>query len=318
MIAPEKPEDELARLLALQSLNLLDSAPEERFDHVTRLAQRMFNVPTALVTLVDGDRVWVKSKQGFDGSEGSREASFCGHAILNHAIMSIPDASVDARFEDNPYVVGDPNIRFYAGCPIAEPSGHLIGTLCLIDSKSRSMSSTDEANLRDLADIIEQEIASRNLASIDTLTGLSNRRGFELLAEKLLASARRRGVAATLLYFDLDKFKVINDDFGHAVGDEALVEFAQLLDVQLRESDMVARLGGDEFVALLAEAETAQTATDRILQALRHRNDDTTKTYQLDVSIGWSVFDPNGADSLQLLLSRADASMYQEKVRSSH
>lgn len=315
MIAPAKPEDEVARLLALRALNLLDSAPEERFDHVTRLAQRMFNVPTALVTLVDGDRVWVKSRQGFDGTEGSREASFCGHAILNHAIMSVPDTSNDARFVDNPFVLGDPNIRFYAGCPIAEPSGHLIGTLCLIDSKTRSMSADDEANLRDLADIIEQEIASQNLASIDTLTGLSNRRGFELTAEKLLASFRRRGVPATLLYFDLDKFKSINDDFGHATGDEALIEFAQFLDLQLRESDMVARLGGDEFVALLAEAESAETAISRIHQALRDRNQSTAKPYELNVSIGSSVFDPSGTDSLELLLRRADASMYREKSR---
>lgn len=315
MIAPAKPEDEVARLLALRALNLLDSAPEERFDHVTRLAQRMFNVPTALVTLVDSQRVWVKSSQGFDGTEGSREASFCGHAILNHAIMSVPDTSMDARFVDNPFVLGDPNIRFYAGCPIAEPSGHLIGTLCLIDSKTRSMTAEDEANLRDLADIIEQEIASHNLASIDTLTGLSNRRGFELTAEKLLASFRRRGVPATLLYLDLDKFKSINDDFGHATGDEALIEFAQLLDLQLRESDMVARLGGDEFVALLAETESAETAISRIHQALRERNLSTAKPYGLDVSIGSSVFDPSGTDSLELLLGRADASMYRKKNR---
>ena len=315
MVSPPRPPDEAARSAALRSLELLDTGPEERFDHVTRLAQRLFNVPIALVTLVDGDRVWLKSSRGFDAQEASRETSFCGHAILNHGIMNVPDATLDSRFQDNPFVVGDPQIRFYAGCPIAGPSGHLLGTLCIVDSKRREMTSVDESNLRDLADIVEQEIAAQQLATVDTLTGLSNRRGFELLAGKILQTFRRRSVPATVLFIDLDGFKSINDQFGHSKGDDALREFAHVLEMEFRESDVVARLGGDEFVVLLGETENTSSATERINEALERRNRASAEPYQLAASVGTAIYDPHGADTLEELLLRADAAMYVAKRR---
>ena len=127
-IAP-KPADEAARLDTLHSLSILDTPPEERFDRLTRLARRLFDVPIALVSLVDDDRQWFKSHAGLDVTQTSRDVSFCAHALLEGNTMVIQDALNDNRFHDNPLVTGTPGIRFYAGRPLTAPNGAPIGTL---------------------------------------------------------------------------------------------------------------------------------------------------------------------------------------------
>ena len=118
MLEPPLPPDEAMRLAALRSLNILDTPAEERFDRITRLAQRLFDVPIALVSLVDTNRQWFKSCQGLDASETPRSISFCGHAILEDGPLIIEDATKDQRFADNPLVTGPPDIRFYTGQPL--------------------------------------------------------------------------------------------------------------------------------------------------------------------------------------------------------
>lgn len=160
MSAPPYPVDEAERLLALQRTELLDSAPEERFDRITRLAAHFFGVQTCLVSLVDSDRQWFKSKVGLEQQELGRDISFCGHAILDRVILTVPDAALDQRFHANPLVTGEPHIRFYAGAPLREPTGQPIGTLCLIDNAVRDLSEKQTRALRDFADMVEHEIAS--------------------------------------------------------------------------------------------------------------------------------------------------------------
>ena len=135
MIKPEFPKNEADRLHALRTLNILDTLEEERFDRVTRIAKRMFNVSIAVVSLIDEDRQWFKSKQGLDVFETPRDISFCGHTINQDELFIIPDASKDERFFDNPLVIDAPKIRFYAGYPLKLRPGIKIGTLCLIDPK---------------------------------------------------------------------------------------------------------------------------------------------------------------------------------------
>ena len=119
MVAAPKPPDESRRLAALHALKILDTDPEERFDRITRLAQRLFGAQIATVTLVDEDRQWFKSAVGTESKEDPRDDSFCAHAILDRGeTMIVPDARDDPRFVDNPLVTGDPNIRFYAGQPV--------------------------------------------------------------------------------------------------------------------------------------------------------------------------------------------------------
>lgn len=140
------PSNEPTRLATLQNTGLLDSEPEERFDRITRLAKAMFNVPIALVSLVDEDRQWFKSSCGLSGvAETPRDHAFCAHAILNDDLFVVPDALQDERFADNPLVVGAPNVRFYAGYPLKTPmlngdgSQVTLGSLCVIDSKPRDL-----------------------------------------------------------------------------------------------------------------------------------------------------------------------------------
>ncbi|HYM73521.1 MAG TPA: MBL fold metallo-hydrolase, partial [Stellaceae bacterium] len=144
------PADEQQRLAALHRLAILDTEREERFDRLTRMASAMFDVPIALVSLVDENRQWFKSACGAGLSESPRETSFCAHAILQRTVMVIPDALLDPRFADNPVVVNDPRVRFYAGCPLVLNDGACVGTLCLIDTRPRRL---DEASIRLLRDL---------------------------------------------------------------------------------------------------------------------------------------------------------------------
>ena len=158
MQEPTIPSNEALRITALRCLNVLDTPPEERFDRITRLAQRVFDVPIALVSLVDTNRQWFKSCQGLDVSETPRSISFCGHAILHDAPLVIPDASKDPRFADNPLVTSPPDIRFYAGQPLKAADGSRIGTLCIIDRKPHQLTQPDLDSLRDLAIMVEDEL----------------------------------------------------------------------------------------------------------------------------------------------------------------
>jgi PAS domain S-box-containing protein len=163
MQSPMPSENEPARLAALHGRSLLDTQPEERFDRLTRLARYMFGVQIALVSLVDAQRQWFKSRQGLDVCETGRDVSFCGHAVLNEGIFHIPDARSDPRFADNPLVTGAPFIRFYAGAPLTTTDGFRIGTLCLIDSSPRQLNASELLALRDLADCVQGEINRSSL-----------------------------------------------------------------------------------------------------------------------------------------------------------
>lgn len=315
MLSAQKPPDETKRVAALHALSILDTEPEERFDRITRLAQRLFGTQIATVNLIDSDRHWFKSVQGLDAREGARDTSFCAHAILGEEAMVIEDATQDGRFADNPSVTGDPNVRFYAGQPLTAPGGERLGTLCVVDDKPRAGGEFDAEALRDLATMVEAEIASLSLAIGDELTGLSNRRGFEMLGERLLDAARRLELPVAVVYADLDNMKPINDRHGHEAGDRALVEIAGLLEGTLRDSDLIARLGGDEFCAILVGAESASAATalSRVEEALERRNAATPEPFELSLSLGVAESLPGAEAQLWELVGIADEGMLAAK-----
>ncbi|WP_137174475.1 ATP-binding protein [Massilia sp. HP4] len=157
------PADEARRLQVLIDLDLLDSPPDERFDRITRLAARLFGVPTALVSLVDAERQWFKSRVGMALEQSPRSSSFCAHAIRQDDVMVVTDACLDDRFADNPLVRGDDPIRFYAGSPIEVGDGVRIGTLCIIDRVPREFGHGERTLLRDLAGIVANEVAAIEL-----------------------------------------------------------------------------------------------------------------------------------------------------------
>jgi len=315
MQKPSTPYNESKRMEALQSSGLLDTPAEERFDRITRMASRIFNVPIALVSLVDTNRQWFKSCIGLPVRETSRDISFCGHAILDDEVFVIPDASLDNRFADNPLVTSAPLIRFYAGCPLILSNGLKLGTLCIIDQKPRMFDQDDRNLLRDLAGMVIDEISALQMATMDLLTDLTNRRGFEMLAEHSLKVCQRERKEAALVFFDLDDFKPINDTFGHEAGDEALKKFAELLKGSVRSSDLVARLGGDEFVALLMGSNVNQSkkAIAHFKAAIDDFNQQQQDSYQLSFSHGITPYIPEQHKELSALMSGADDLMYETK-----
>jgi len=164
MLAPSfpVPQNETDRLRALRSYKILDTKPEERFDEPTQLAAIICGVPISLITLIDADRQWFKSKVGLEIDETPRAQAFCTHAIMQPQMFVVPDAAQDERFARNALVTGDPHIRFYAGAPLATADGHLLGTMCVIDRKPRTL--TDEQK-RALEILGRQVVANMELRS---------------------------------------------------------------------------------------------------------------------------------------------------------
>ena len=316
MEKPAIPHNEEERLNALRSLNVLDTPPEERFDRLTRLAKRMFDVPIALVSLVDENRQWFKSCVGVDASETARDISFCGHAILSDEVLVIPDTFQDERFSDSPFVLDSPFCRFYAGCPLRYADGTMLGTLCIIDTKPRTLNDDDLAALRDLAELTEHELMAVQLATQDELTKLSNRRGFIKLAQNSLDICIRHNICSSLVFLDLNKFKSINDIFGHAEGDKALNSFSEVLQKTMRKSDVIGRLGGDEFALFLTDTsnETAEQTIAKLRESLQTHNQESSSGYEISFSEGIVDIDYEKDLNLEQLLSQADSLMYDKKL----
>lgn len=315
MKRPEIPQNEAERLHALRALQILDSSHEERFDRVTRLARRLFGVPISLVSLIDENRQWFKSAEGLDLTEMSREVSFCGHAINQTGLFIVPNVLNDERFHDNPLVTDAPHIRFYAGYVLKIRQGINIGTLCLIDSKPREMDEEDQQLLQDLGEMIEQEIKSIQLATLDELTLISNRRGFMTLVDHSLKVCRRNKLPVSILVFDLNRFKAINDTYGHHEGDFALVSFAQIMLGTFRDCDVIARLGGDEFVAMLIDSDEHRIGAilERFRIAAANANKTFDKPYRIEYSVGVAHFPHDTAESIETMIQAADAAMYVDK-----
>ncbi|AKG23698.1 response regulator [Calothrix sp. 336/3] len=161
------PENEAQRIVSLLQYRILDSPTEAAFDDLTRLASYICGTPIALISLVDSDRQWFKSKVGLDISETDRDAAFCAHAILDTDVLVVPDATADQRFADNPLVIGQEKIKFYAGVPLINPEGYALGTLCVIDKKARTLSSEQLEALQTLGrQVVKQMELRRNLQSL--------------------------------------------------------------------------------------------------------------------------------------------------------
>jgi GAF domain-containing protein len=151
------PADEVRRVRSLHALNLLDTEAEERFDRYTREACELLDVPVALVTLVDTDRQWFKSRQGIDVAETPRDQSVCAHAILGSEVLQVPDLSTDERFADNP-LLGASGLRFYAGVPLVLSDGSRVGTFCIGDHRPRNLDDEKLDQLRELAGSVQAEL----------------------------------------------------------------------------------------------------------------------------------------------------------------
>lgn len=275
MKQPALPANERERLSSLHRYRILDTPNEIAFDRITRLASRLLDTPVSLLTLLDKDRQWFKSRVGLEHEGGSREASFCAHAINQHNVMVINDAIVDERFRDNPWVVKDPRIRFYAGAPLRTTEGHALGTLCVIDQKPRhDFSDVQRRNLQDLADLAMTQIEMRQSAShIDPTTGVYSRRKFvEVLnreAEQTRHDGRQRLVAAVDIALS-NRFNEIVRVMGYAYAEDFIQESLRRIEDVLGEGHDLYRIGLLRFGFVISDyaGPFTRTALDRLAEAL--------------------------------------------------
>lgn len=325
------PVDESLRQQTLDEMNLLDTPAEHYLDTLVQLTQNLVKVDTVLISLIDQDRQWFKARVGLDATETKRDVSFCGYAILGEDTLLVPDATLDERFADNPLVLGPPYIRFYAGRPLRAGNGQAIGTLCMVDPRPRSMSQAQQANFRDLATLAEGYLQLRTLiqsnrdlrvemdreqrkALLDPLTQLWNRGGLLTFQDRECRRARESHAQLGVLYADLDHFKSINDQHGHAAGDLVLCECARRLRAALRPDDLLVRQGGEEFVALLKvkDSEEVQRVAERVRELIGHEPVQLPcGPLPVSLSIGCTLL--GSAENIDQALERADAALYSAK-----
>ncbi|GGD00167.1 GGDEF domain-containing protein [Halopseudomonas salina] len=333
MKEPTLPLDEAQRQADMEALNLLDTGPDPRFDALLRLAQGVFGIRTVLVTLVDNERQWFKARRGTALSGSPRSLSFCGHAIHSDAIMEVPDALKDERFADNPLVTGQPHIRFYAGIALHAPGGSRVGTFCVLDDRPNALSVSQRQSMQDFALVLEAMFetsllrveqkqllveldGAKRRALLDPLTQLLNREGLEQMLPALESRAQRDALYVGFIYGDLDHFKQINDEHGHGVGDEVLVEVGQRLVAAIRPEDLAVRMGGEEFavLALVKSHEQLDIVAERV-RATMACPPFPVAELMLDVTISLGTAMAGSLEAMDalLLIDRADKALYQAK-----
>ena len=344
MQRPQIPVDEAKRLAALYATELYGTAPEEAFDRITRLATKLLGVPTALISLVGSDAQWFKSRCGFAAQTTSRDISFCGHAILTDQPLVVEDATRDERFFDNPIVVGAPHIRFYAGVQLYSVERARLGTLCVLDTRPRTLNEEELEELHELARMAEELIYHRQLARAaqelheqllhnaacapassataaaagqvkyllthDALTGLANRQALLRNIGDSIPAWQAAESGAVVACLNLDRFKQLNDLLGHAAGDSALVTVTRALQSHLREGDMLARAGNDEFVMLLNDPDGEERLLARLGQLMGEVNGHAYGVHDdisLTCSVGFACYPEDGEDADTLLNNAATA-----------
>ncbi|MCW3474193.1 GGDEF domain-containing protein [Limobrevibacterium gyesilva] len=307
---------EAGRLDALCRYDVLDTPPEESFDRITRLARTALQTPIALVSLVDRDRQWFKSRQGLSVPETPRDISFCAHAVQRDEPLIVRDALADPRFRDNPLVLGAPGVRFYMGVPLRTHDGHNIGTLCAIDQRPRKPSPGQVMVMQDLARLVMDELELRQLATTDSLTGAETRRSFMHHAQQALAQAQRYRRELSCIMLDVDHFKAVNDRHGHATGDLVLRVIVSACRSVLRSGDCLGRLGGEEFAILLPETPPeAALATAERLRGLIEATTIPTGPGPVMVTASFGVATMAPIDeTADTLLAAADAALYEAKA----
>jgi diguanylate cyclase (GGDEF)-like protein len=303
------------RLAALHRYEVLDTDPEEAFDKITRLVKTLLDMPMAVVSLVDSDRQWFKSRQGVAHAETPRNISFCTHTIQDARPLIVTDARADPRFANSPLVVGEPYVRFYVGVPLRSRDGHNVGALCSMDTKVRHLSPEQIHLLENLACLVVDELELRVRAFTDSLTGVMSRRSFIEQAGREIARSKRYGKPLSCAVVDADRFKSINDTYGHGVGDFVLKKLAAICTTELRTCDYIGRIGGEEFGVILPETDfaTACEAAERLRGIIEKTAIEAAgTTINITASIG-VVGNDNSADDLEALLNKADMAMYDAK-----
>ena len=310
---------EVQRLQTLHKYNILDTPAEDFFDDIVMLAAMVCSTPIALITLVDSTRQWFKAKFGLEVIETAREISVCQYALTDpDHVLVIADVTRDPRFKGNPLVHGSPHMRFYAGAPLVTADNQVLGTLCVIDTRARTLGERKQKILKILARRVvgaldgRLEVASLQiLSTTDVLTGLYNRRAFNTIFAEEFLNAKREGRPLCLVLIDVDHFKRFNDAMGHPAGDRLLQSVSAALQRSARATDHVARLGGDEFAIILPNTtcDAARQLSDRLCQYVEAQFKDEPV---VTISAGVAEFHW-GIDTWVTLFRQADDALYKAK-----
>lgn len=330
-VPPLFPADEEARLEDLYSLGILDSAAEAKFDLFTEFLVELLDMPTALISLVDKDRQWFKAAKGLDLDETPRDVSFCGHAILQEDVFIVPDALRDDRFRNNPLVTGEPGIRFYAGAVVKGPSGHNIGTCCVIDETPRELTENQSRMLRKFAAIIQHEIrtsyeikklheALKETALFDPMSGMPARALFLDRVRLQIEEGGQSGGRILLAFVRLDQYTRLEGMLG-AAGAGILVRGCRENLIKASGANAFVGRWQDDTLSLvvpLKSSETdALTIMDRIAQRFHAPMDIAGTRRKVVASIGASVYPDSSVDESTLIenaLSALRSSPVHESV----
>jgi diguanylate cyclase (GGDEF)-like protein len=332
---------EFERLNALRRYAILDTPPEGVFDRITALAAEMLEVPVAVVSLVDNNRIWYKSVHGpLPEREMRRLPGLCGAAVAHDGIYLVENARSDPRTQEHPLVTGGFGLDFYVGVPLRTHDGHMLGLLACMDSRPRGLAPRELRLLETLAAIVMDEIELRRSASqisrlsealAETCDELERRASFDPLTGVLARSALlARGTAlleraaggdkgTALLMLDVDRFKAINDGFGHAAGDRVLKEVAARMAGNCRAGDLLGRLGGEEFLAVFVGigAPEAQAIAERLREAVEAPPIPLGGGASVVATVSGvlvALAPGECADGLAPALERADAALYRAKA----
>jgi diguanylate cyclase (GGDEF)-like protein len=324
------------QLAELHSLDAFYTPIEERFERITRLGRVALRIPVLAVTAVGPDTQWFKSVSGWDISEMPLKQSFCSRTVREEETVVIDDLAKDPEFGKHPLVVSSPKFRFYAGMPLRNAKGIVIGTFCALGTSPRSFNRHELQTLDDLAVLAQRELltialhdaqtllisklsVARRQALLDPLTRTWNRRGGMMLLEECISRATQQKDSIAVLAVDLNEFKSVNDSFGHATGDRALRIVARVLLSSVRDNDGVCRCGGDEFFVVVVGSaqEDLQLIAKRVVLRIAKTELPMRdgKSARISISIGVKYVPAGQQVTAEQLLAEADAALYENKMR---
>lgn len=325
-----EPADEQARLAALHRSAALDHAAGPDFLFLTELAARLCDVPYAFIALVDADRTWTRACVGLQLDSLPRSQSYCAWTVLGEELTEFPDTLADPRSATLALTTAAPFVRRYSAVPLRTGEGYPIGTLCVLDRRPGGLTPDQRNTLSRLARQVIALIEARaneaalrqsvarleELATTDELTGLHNRRSLLHRLKFEVARARRFRAPLAAVMIDLDHFKRVNDEHGHAMGDKVLAAVGKLIRENVRVIDVAGRYGGEELCVLLPNTplegarKMAETLRARI-EAQVHMNG--ARRVPVTASFGVGAFDHMGVDDADSLLRVADEALYRAK-----
>jgi len=324
---------ETLQLAEMQVKNLIQTPLEARFNRLVRMTRRALGTRVAAISFLSEGSEWFKAAAGWNVSELPAGRSLAAALVGQDGPVAVSDMLEDARTRANPLVKGSPRFRFGAFYPISDRFGHTIGAVAAYDTEPRKVTLDLLEAISDAGELAQRELlltemggvqqqllnkldVSRRQALLDELTRLWNRRGGTMLLERAIAGNTRHDSALGVCVVDVNDFKLINDRYGHAMGDVVLRKLAAVIVDSIRPGDIACRLGGDEFLLVIPEADNEQldNLMDRIRSRVRLLVIHTRAgSVRVTVSIGGCLAGRGSVSSAEEMIDRADAAMYAEK-----